>query len=78
MEADERELVRRWVEQWQETGAFLESVRRGELRKMTDEAALSAITRIFAVRSPVPLSAERQHTSGLIEQQRLFHLRPGR
>ena len=63
---------RAWQRQWAAAGPALDSVRRSELRALTDAQALAAIERIFAVESPTPLSKEREQTSGLVEQQRLF------
>lgn len=73
MEADERELVRRWVEQWKETGAFLEAMRRAELKALSPQAAFEASEAILGNEPCATLPpAERVTSSGLIEQQRLF------
>lgn len=80
MEPDERELTRRWVEQWKETGAFLEAMRRADLRAMSPQAAFDASEAILGSEPcAITAPAERLTSSGLIEQQRLFgRLRPAK
>ena len=65
--ADERALMRRWVQTWIEAGKELEKIRRREI-EATD--VREAVRQIFsAAETP-------QHppscTSGLVEQQALF------
>ena len=67
--ATKREELRQWVNQWRETGIFLEEVKRDELANMTDEEGWRAIEHIqsvpYAWRNPAAVC-------GLIEQQALF------
>jgi hypothetical protein len=66
-----------WARTWQETGKALDTIRRAELRALTPEKALRATDNLLSLGAETPLSAERRHTSGLVEQQRLFsRLRP--
>lgn len=68
------ETHRAWARGWQEAGRALESVRRSELRALTDEAALTATDRLLSLGAQARLSAKRSRTSGLVEQQRLFSI----
>ncbi len=71
------ETQRAWARGWQNAGRALESVRRGELRALTGEKALAATDRLLSLGAQAHLSAKRNRTSGLVEQQRLFSpLRP--
>ncbi|MGH9114979.1 MAG: hypothetical protein ACRDWW_04030 [Acidimicrobiales bacterium] len=66
MEADgESRLVR----QWAHAAPALEAVRRAELRDMSDEEALRAVSDLLDLLTFAHLEAA---TSGLVEQQRLF------
>jgi hypothetical protein len=71
----DRELERRWVRQWQETGKLLEEIRRRELREMTDDEARAASESVLSLVGNFPLPARRTAWSGLIDQQALFHRR---
>jgi hypothetical protein len=73
---DNRELMRRWVNQWAETGKLLEEIHRRELREMTEEQARAASEDLLEIGASHPLSERRRSWSGLIEQQALFHRRP--
>ncbi len=62
---------RRWVQTWREAGPELERIRRDELRRLDARQAIALLcgpadyTR--PPRAPKP-------TSGLVEQQRWFHM----
>lgn len=66
------ETQRGWARIWQNAGQALESVRRAELRALTVEKALAATDRLLSLGAQARLSAKRNRTSGLVEQQRLF------
>jgi hypothetical protein len=55
---------------WLVAGPVLENIRRRELQQMTVAQRRAIIARLFS--GAVPASKNRSHTSGLIEQQRLF------
>jgi hypothetical protein len=61
-----------WARGWQNAGQALESVRRAELRSLTEDTALQATDRLLSLGAQARLSANRRRTSGLVEQQRLF------
>jgi hypothetical protein len=70
MTPDQLEQQREWARRWQRAGSWLEEVGREELAAMPESqrlAAADALTRIgYQFRQP-------RDTSGLIEQQRVFH-----
>jgi len=73
----DRELQRKLVLQWGETGRILEEIRRRELRAMSAEQTLRMIEDILSVTPPTPTPERRRCHSGLVEQQDLFRkLRP--
>ena len=57
------------VEQWRSAAIALESVRRQELRDLTDEEALQAADALLSL---VPLAPADERLTGLVDQQRLF------
>jgi hypothetical protein len=63
---DEREELRRWVENWKEVGPQLEAIRRRETREADNLKVLAALEGAFnhAVRTQQPRSS-----SGLVEMQ---------
>ncbi|MGH8906535.1 MAG: hypothetical protein ACRD0K_08465 [Egibacteraceae bacterium] len=63
---------RRWMEQWRYAAAALEDMRREELRTLTDHEARVILRRLLS--GPAPRSP-RRGLSGLVEQQRLFHVK---
>jgi hypothetical protein len=65
--------LQRWARQWSEAAGALEEQRRSELRALTPNRALAASDALLSLASPGDLSGRRSH-SGLVEQQRLFHL----
>ncbi len=71
----DRELERRWVLQWIETGKLLDEIHRRELREMTEEQARAASEALLEIGASHPLPEHRRVSSGLVEQQALFHRR---
>jgi hypothetical protein len=71
----DRELQRKLVLQWGETGRFLEELRRSELRAMSDEKGREISEMLLSLAESFPLSQRRRTWSGLVEQQALFHRR---
>lgn len=63
---DEKELMRRRVEGWEE----LEAIKRRELEALTDDDVRKIIARLLA--TPVPPQLPPRTGSGLVEQQRRF------
>lgn len=70
-----REAERAYVKRWVETGPLLESIRWRELRMLDDARALEATDYLIEAALRVPLPLSRQKSSGLVEQQALFHRR---
>jgi len=66
------EQLRQWVEQWKETGIWLEEVKRDELANMTDEEGWRAMESVLAL---APYYRKLSRTSGLVKQQAWFHKR---
>ncbi len=65
------------MEQWRAAGIALAKQRKLELRSLTDEQALAAADALLSLADPGRLPEQRRVTSGLVEQQALFHrLRP--
>jgi nitroreductase len=64
---------RQWLEQWKRAGVELARERKRALRGMTDDEALAASEAVLALADPSKLSSSRRETSGLVEQQALFH-----
>jgi hypothetical protein len=63
------------VEGWRDAGAALSAQRRHELRTLTAERARSASEALLSLASPTQLAPHRRSSSGLVEQQSLFHRR---
>lgn len=63
----------RWVEQWRYAAIALEELRGQELRALTDAEARIILRQVMSTPGP---DASSSHTSGLVEQQRLFHSKP--
>ena len=66
---DEREMIRRWVEIWQQAGPRLEAIRRQEIREADNLKVLALLERAFnhAVHGQPP-----RPSSGMVEMQRYF------
>jgi hypothetical protein len=59
--------------QWRGAAAALAEQRIRELRALTEEDARAAVTTLLDLGASLPLSPEREKTSGLVIQQALFH-----
>lgn len=64
-----------WLRQWKNAGPALAANRREELLRLSDEHALAASEALLALVTTVSLSTRRLNSSGLVEQQALFHRR---
>jgi hypothetical protein len=62
--------LEQWVRMWRKTGAALESIKRAELERLNTATAVTQLSEAFdaALRS-----APSRLTSGLVEQQRIYH-----
>ncbi|MBM3764418.1 MAG: hypothetical protein FJW32_03415 [Acidobacteria bacterium] len=70
---DEREQMRRWVQNWKELGPILEEMKQHEIREEDNVAGLRQLARAFdyATRREPPCQ-----DSGLVEMQRLLAKMP--
>ena len=66
--AEERELMRRWVETWRRAGEELDEIRRRELQSTDTREAIRHLYGSGALVQDLP----RRTTSGLVEQQAWF------
>jgi hypothetical protein len=71
-----RDAERAYVKRWVETGQLLEDIRWRELRGLDGVRALETADYLIEAALRVPLRLSRQRSSGLVEQQALFHGRP--
>jgi hypothetical protein len=62
-----------WMRQWREAARALDQDRRAALAALTDEQALAASEAVLSLAGAHPPSPARRTTSGLVEQQALFH-----
>jgi len=70
---DEREQMRRWVQNWKELGPILENIRREEIVAADNVAVMAVLAGAFNDAATLPM----RETSGLVEMQRwLGKLRP--
>ena len=69
------EQHRAWMAQWRRAAVALEQVQRRELARMTDAEALAAAERVLTPVGDPYRDPQRLHTSGLVDQQRIFHRR---
>lgn len=67
---------REWMAQWRGAGEALARQRRRDLRAMSDREALAAVEALLSLATLVPLPPRRLTSSGLIDQQAIFHRRP--
>lgn len=72
MKPDERELMRRWVEQWRETGPLLHKIRYAELAAQTPAESRQAAYDMLQLADILPRDKRREESSGLIEMQAHF------
>ena len=68
-------FARAWMAQWRAATHALAEQRARELALLTDEEARAAIAALLDLAASLPLSPEREQTSGLVTQQALFHRR---
>ena len=66
---------REWLRQWNDAGPALAAHRRTELLHLSDERALAASQTLLSLVTTVSISPRRLHSSGLVEQQAIFHCR---
>jgi len=64
---------RRWIAQWQAARAALRAQRATELAALSDDQALEAADALLTVASSVGLPPAARASSGLVQQQALFH-----
>jgi len=64
----EREQLRRWVENWKETGPLLEAIRREEVKAADNVRSLALLESAFNH----ALSLPARESSGLVEMQAQF------
>ena len=62
-----------WMAQWWGAAVALAEQRIRELRALTDEEARAATLALLDLGAALPISPEREKTSGLVIQQALFH-----
>jgi hypothetical protein len=73
MDEREKELTKRWIETWRETGPLLRKIRDEELAAMTEDGARAANDAVLSMTDYEHwIAPERGESSGLVEQQRLF------
>jgi hypothetical protein len=65
------EQQRAWMAQWRSAAVALEKVKAEELRTLTEAQALRDSDDLLSL-GPFPLLADRETSSGLVEQQRWF------
>jgi hypothetical protein len=64
-----------WLAQWLRASVALEKRRRHELRLLSESDACEASDNLLSLADPSSLPASRRFTSGLVQQQALFHRR---
>ncbi len=67
--AQDRELMRRWVETWRRAGQDLDEIRRREIEAVDTR---EAIRQLFGSSAAVFQNLPPRTTSGLVEQQAWF------
>ena len=70
MTEEEKKLTLRWIETWRHAGPELERIRRDEIRNADTQKAIKifdgVVTEVLKMHLP-------RLTSGLVEQQAIFH-----
>jgi hypothetical protein len=61
---------KRWMKQWRAAGPALEAVRVGELRELNEARRAEIVSSFFVLESHL---RRNTITSGLVEQQEIFH-----
>ncbi len=64
---------RRWIAQWQAARGALRAQRAAELAALSDDEALAAADALLTVAAIVDLATASRVSSGLVQQQALFH-----
>jgi hypothetical protein len=64
---------KKWAQQWKHAAVMLAEQKRKELREMTPKQALAASDALLQIGASSELSPSRRTSSGLVEQQALFH-----
>jgi len=67
------EFAKAWMNQWRSAAVALAEQRRRELAALTPEEALEASEDLLSLELDVELRPSRWSSSGLVEQQALFH-----
>jgi hypothetical protein len=70
-----REEQQAWFRQWESAGPKLDRIRALELASLSAEDALRASDALLSLVEPGEVGEDRLKSSGLVEQQRLFHQR---
>lgn len=65
-----------WMSQWRCAAGALERQRNDELRSLSERDALAASEALLSLFSLIKLNPDRITSSGLVQQQELFHRRP--
>lgn len=65
-----------WMSQWRRAAAALERQRKEELRALSEREGLAASEALLSLFPLLPLDPDRITSSGLVQQQALFHRRP--
>jgi hypothetical protein len=61
-----------WLRQWREATVAVAQVEARELRELDEATALAMSEAVLSAAPREEMTAERRHTSGFVEQQRLF------
>ncbi len=64
---------RQWIAQWRAAGDALRAQRARELAALSDEEVLAAAETLLTVADAAGLPPVQRTTSGLVQQQALFH-----
>ncbi len=64
-----------WMRQWCEAAQALAEDRRARLAALSEERALAASDAVLSIAGSLPATVSRRTSSGLVEQQALFHRR---
>jgi len=70
MTPEQLELGKKWAQQWRVAGPLLEQFARDELAAMDEDRRLEDMVSLFELGHQF---RQPRNTSGLVEQQRLFH-----
>jgi hypothetical protein len=65
-----------WMSQWRRAAGALERQRKDELRALSEREALAASEALLSLFHLTALDPDRITSSGLVQQQALFHRRP--